>query len=442
MLKLREAGRSMGGRFLPALQYPDYRRLWMATICSQSSAWALIVARMALVLHLTGSPAWTGAVTFAAMIPSVFVSPFAGFLADRFDRRTVLAYAYSVNLVHNLLLAILVAFFLGSIEPWHLVLLAILNGCARATQMPSTQALLANTVPQHRILNAVSLYQATQHGARFVGPFLILVVLWITGRHEWVFFPCAALYAVGLTYVLRIRTASRGVVEAGGGVDIMLRNIAAGLRYMYHTPLVLSVILLVVAHCGMTMSFESLFPVVSRDKLGMEGGAGILGGASYLMVGFGSAAMVTALLIAGIQGEHTRGRLFLWLGVLSGLTPVALAMSPNLPLAVMSAACMGAAQGGFMTLSHAMIQSIAPDAIRGRLMGVYSWHIQGFMASFNLVNGTLATMGSLTAPMILAGGGIAFIVVIAFSFSRVQLRDLYARGVPPEARVAAQAPVA
>ena len=113
MLKLREAGRSMGGRFLPALQYPDYRRLWMATICSQSSAWALIVARMALVLHLTGSPAWTGAVTFAAMIPSVFVSPFAGFLADRFDRRTVLAYAYSVNLVHNLLLAILVAFFSG-----------------------------------------------------------------------------------------------------------------------------------------------------------------------------------------------------------------------------------------------------------------------------------------------------------------------------------------
>ena len=190
----------------------------------------------------------------------------------------------------------------------------------------------------------------------------------------------------------------------------------------------------------MTMSFESLFPVVSRDKLGMEGGAGILGGASYLMVGFGSAAMVTALLIAGIQGEHTRGRLFLWLGVLSGLTPVALAMSPNLPLAVMSAACMGAAQGGFMTLSHAMIQSIAPDAIRGRLMGVYSWHIQGFMASFNLVNGTLATMGSLTAPMILAGGGIAFIVVIAFSFSRVQLRDLYARGVPPEARVAAPGP--
>ena len=100
-------------------------------------------------------------------------------------------------------------------------------------------------MPQHRILNAVSLYQATQHGARFVGPFLILVVLWTTGRHEWVFFPCAALYAVGLTYVLRIRTASRGVVEAGGGVDIMLRNIGAGLRYMYHTPLVLSVILLV-----------------------------------------------------------------------------------------------------------------------------------------------------------------------------------------------------
>jgi MFS family permease len=350
-----------------------------------------------------------------------------------------LACAYVVNLAHNVLLAILVAFMYDSLEGWHILLLAVLNGCARSTQMPSAQALLANTVPKERILNAVSLYQATQHGSRFVGPFLILVVLWSTGHQDWVFFLCAGLYALGLTQVLSINIASRGVVEAGRGMRVIFRNMGAGLGYMYHTPVILSLVLLVVAHCGMVMSFESLFPVLSRDKLGMEGGVGIMGGASYLMVGYGIAALIMALGLAGVRSERTRGRLFLWLGVLSGISPIALALSPNLPLAILSTAVMGLSQGGFMTLSHAMLQSMAPDAVRGRLMGVYSWHIQGFMASFNLINGTLAGFTALTAPLILGFGGVGFVLVMAFSFARVSLRDLYAKGVPADVRAAAQA---
>ena len=294
--------------------------------------------------------------------------------------------------------------------------------------------MLPNTVPQDRLSNAVPLFLATQHGSRFVGPFLILVALWITGHQDWVFFVCAGLYAMGLGLVLSIRTASRGVVESGRGMRVISRNVAAGLSYMYHNPLVLSIILLVVAHCGMTMSFESLFPVISRETLGMEGGAGIMEGAGFLMVGYGAAALVAALGLAGAQNERTRGRLFLWLGFFSGLTPVALALSPNLPLAILSAAGMGLCQGGFMTLTHAMLQAIAPDAIRGRLMGVYNWHVQGFMASFNLVNGTLATFGGLTAPLILGAGGIGFLIVMVISLGRVQLRQLYGRGLPAEAR--------
>ena len=427
MSVLDRVGHEITSRFLGSLESVEYRKLWLATLCSQSSAWALIVARAALVLRLTDSAAWTGYVTFAAMIPSVLVAPIAGYLADRFDRRTVLACAYSVNLAHNLLLAVLVT--TGNINEWHLLFLAMLNGAARSTQMPAAQALLANTVPRERILNAVSLYQATQHGSRFVGPFLILVILWITGHQNWVFFLCAFLYCGGLGLVLSIRTRSRGVVEAGGGRSAMVTNLAAGLRFMYHHPLVLSLVLLVVAHCGMTMSFESLFPVLSRDKLGLENSS-IMGGASYLMVGYGAAALVTALLLAGVRSERARGQLFLWLAVSSGVTPLFLGLAPNLPLAVLAAAGMGFAQGGFMTLSHSMLQSIAPDAIRGRLMGVYSWHTQGFMASFNLANGTLAAFTALTAPLVLAGGGVAFLIVVGLSMGRVPLRQLYARGVP------------
>ena len=432
MAKLGESGQRLANRFLPALEHGDYRRLWGATFCSQSSAWALIVARGALALTLTGSPFWPAIVTYAAMIPSVVVSPFAGFLADRFDRRTVLAWAYALNLAHILLLSVLVA--TGTIEVWHLVLLALVNGSARATQMAAGQALLANTVPRERLFNAVALYQSAQHGSRFVGPFLILLMLWTTGREDWVFFVCAGLYAVGLGLILSIRTASRGVVLAGRGTGVAFRNLAAGVSYMYRRPLVLALVLLVVAHCGLTMSFESLFPVLSRDKLGMQPGAGFLTGFSYLMVAFGGAALVVTMGLAGIQSERLRGRLFLWLGVLSGVTPVALGLSPNLPLAMLSAAAMGASQAGFMAISHGMLQSMTPDAIRGRVMSVYSWHMQGFMASFNLVNGTLAALAGLTASIILGAGGILFILVMAASFARAPLRHLYDRGIPAEAR--------
>ena len=379
-------------------------------------------------MQVTGSTTWVGAVTFAAMIPSVLMSPVSGFLADRFDRRKVLIYAYSLNLSHNLLLAVLVA--TGSIEAWHLMVLAVGNGSARSSQMPPAQALLANMVPREHLPNAVFLYQAAQHGSRFVGPFLILLVLWVTEQQSYVFFIPVILYGIGLIQILRIRLASTGAVEGGRSMGIILRNMAAGLLFVYRHPLVVSLVLLVVAHCGMTMSFESLFPVLSRDKLGLAGGVGILGGASYLMVAYGIGALVSTLGLAGVRSVSARGKLFLWLAVLSGVTPVALALSPNLTLLMLSAAGMGLSQGGLMALGAAILQSIAPDAIRGRLMGVYNLQITGFMASFNLVNATLADIGTLTASWILGAGGASFVVLVAFSFIRIPLRQLYFRGVP------------
>src|SRR3989442_1037375 len=85
--------------------------------------------------------------------PSFF--PLSGFLADRFDRRRLLAATYGLNLAHNLVLAWLV--LAGQSTALHILGLAILNGCIRATEMPTTQALLPNLVPRDRLLNAVAL---------------------------------------------------------------------------------------------------------------------------------------------------------------------------------------------------------------------------------------------------------------------------------------------
>ena len=428
MANLVQLGKRVGSQYLVSFQHPGYAKMWLASLSSSSAAWALIVARAALILDLTGSAAWTGYVTFAAMIPAVMVSPIAGYLADRYDRRTVMAWSFAVNVAQILLLAFLVAD--GSIQPWHLLVLAVVNGTARSIQTPSSQALLVNMVPREQITNAVSLFQVTFQGSRFTGPVLILAVLWFTGSPEWPFYLCAALYVVGLGLALSVSKVSRGVVEAGRGMRVIMRNMVAGLDFMYHHPLVLSLVFLVVAHCGMTMSFESLLPVLSRETLGVEKSADVLGRFSLLMVGYGGGAIVSALYLAGVKTEGSRGRLLLWLAVLSGLAPAGLAFSPNLLVAVVATAGMGIAQGGFMTLSAAMMQIIAPDEIRGRMMGVYNWHILGLMASFNLINGTLVDFTALSASVVLAAGGIGFVAVAVMSLGRVQMRQLYSQGIP------------
>ena len=444
MVTLAETGRSLGSRYFASLAYPDFRRLWLASVCSHSSHWALIIARGALVKLLTDSDLWVGMVTFAAMIPAVIVTPFAGYLADRFDRRTVMAWAAGINLAHNLLLAILVVS--GGIEAWHLGLLALLNGCARSAQMPATQALLANTVPREHLFNAVALNQAANQGSRFVGAFLLILVLWstapwLTDNQDWVFFLSTVLYVGALGLILNIRTASRGVVEAGQGMGVVYRNFVGGFSFIFQQRLMTAIFLLAVAHCAFTMAFESLLPAISVGKLGMKFES-LFVGFAYLMLGLGLGGLVTSLVLAGIQSERVKGQLFLWLGVFSGLTPIALVLSPNLPLAMLSVVGMGVSQGGFMTVGMGMFQTLATDEVRGRVMALFTWHTQGFIATLNLINGLLSALTALTIPLLLGGGGIIFVIVMAGSFSMVTLRQLYGRGVPEEARPAVQAQAA
>ncbi len=95
-----------------------------------------------------------------------------------------------------------------------------------------------------------------------------------------------------------------------------------------------------------------------------------------------------------------------------------------------------------MTLGSGMFQSLAPDDVRGRVMALFTWHTQGMIATLNLINGLLSALTALTIPLLLGGGGILFVIVMAGSFSVVSLRQLYRSGVPAEARTSVQAQTA
>ena len=97
--------RAFFGRFGAALAYPDFRSLWIANAFAQAAAWGLIVARGALVYDRTESSFLVGVVTFSTLGPQFIVPPIIGVLADRIDRRTILAWTYAVNGAQTGLLA-------------------------------------------------------------------------------------------------------------------------------------------------------------------------------------------------------------------------------------------------------------------------------------------------------------------------------------------------
>lgn len=401
-------------RFLPSLRFRDYRYLWTSSLSASAAAWALIVARGWLVFELTGSSFWVGLTTFAAMIPLFLVPPVAGFLADMFQRRRLLGYVYSLQLAHNVLLAALV--LTDVIEPWQLVVLGFFNGSVRAAQMSVTQALLPNLVPRAHILNAVALNLATIHGSRLIGAGFVAGLL-VSDAPGPAFAICSAFYAVAWFSSSRIQSTSTGEMTEG---ESGLRNFTAGLRYVVGHPFIRPLLIVVFFHCSLTMSFESMLPVLSEDRLNADGGF------SYLMMAVGGGSLFGVMALSGLGNVVSRGRWIFVTAAVSGISPLGLAFSTSLTPALAGAFFMGASQASFMALTAAFLQEIIPDAIRGRAMGVYTLFLGGVMAVFNLINGWLAD--DVGAPVLLTIAALAFLGIVAVSLGHLPLRRLYARG--------------
>jgi MFS family permease len=431
-------------RYGLALEYPDFRTMWLANMSAHAAAWALIVARGWLVFDLTQSSFMVGMVTFAATAPLLIMPAIAGVLADRMDRRNLLAITYAVNLVHNVLLAGLG--FAGVIHEWHLLSLSVVNGLARATQISTSQALAASLVPPEHLLNALSLNNATQHASRLVGPGLASPLLGFLGAPP-AFLLCTALYGIALVLILRVRAHATGGVRRG---ESFVSSFKGGIRYAWGQPLIRMVLVLVFFHCGLTMAFEALLPAYAAQQMGrgteavvvpghehQGGGIGDLTfnaqatGFATLMMGVGAGAFVGSLMIGGVRSAEVRGQLYLWMGLLSGLGQVLLAIAPSHAVAIVAAAIMGGSQAAFMTMGQALMQSLAADEFRGRVASLNTLSFGGIMSVMNLVNGTLGTQFSAAA--ILLFNGVLFALIMGLSFAFATPRRVYLEGMPARA---------
>ena len=422
MNSLDNISRGVGRRYFPALGHRDFRLLWTAILASDSGTWALMTARAVVARDIADElgDLWVGVVVFAGMIPFILVPPIAGYLADRFVRKHVLAFTFVLALAQSIALTWLA--LVGALELWHLVFLSFVNGSARAIQTPTAFSLVANLVPRDLMINAYALNSATFHASRLIGAGLIAPLL-ATVEPGLVFAVCNAPFVLSLFLVFNIRTVSSGVMEKTKG---FLHNLVAGFKYVYQRPALTLIVILITFHCGLTMSFEALLPVLSQDRFGW-GGSGV----GYLMMSVGAGAMVSSIYLAGIRSDRLRGRVLLTTGVLSSLAPLALAFAPNMAIGMLATSAMGATQTAYMVITLTMMQSMVPDAVRGRISSIYIIHAGGIMSFANFGNGALA---ELFDPLwLLAVGGLAFLAVTITSGLGPTMRRIYWTGNPAPA---------
>ena len=398
-------------RYGVALQYRDFRWIWLGSLGGQSAYWALIVARGIFVFDETGDSALVGVTTFVAMAPRFLFPPLAGYLADRFERRSVLAAAYGFQFSHAVVLTALA--LAGLLEVWHVVVLAALNGSFRTFQMTATQTLIPNVVPREHWLNAIAMNQVSLQGSRLVGPGLIVPALLLLDVSI-AFLVSTTFYIVGIAAILAIRTRSTGELTRGSQIGASLQ---AALRYAWSDRQLRALFILIALHCSITMSFESMLPALAQDLHGDTKATG------YLMMGVGAGALVGIVGIAGVRSAVGRGRLLLITGAVSGASMLTLAASSNTAMALLGTAAMGGSQAAFMALGGAMVQSLAPDGMRGRITGLNQINIGGTMALMNLVNAFAADR--FGAPNVLLVLGVGFSVITAASLAYGTLRGIY-----------------
>ena len=394
---------SLFRRYGAALKYSDYRRFWLSATFAGAGSWGLIAARGTLAFDLSESAFWVGLTTFAALIPFVVVPPISGILADRFDRRYLIAMAHATNVLLALLLVWL--FFADTIELWHLPVISLLSGIVRGVQMPSQSALVPNLVSRDDLLNAVALNNVSLQGARVIGGLGVIGALQAADGSNlgWAFVLAAVGYMIAMIMVLSIRTASTGAIARG---DSLWTVVTAGVVYAWKTPTVGLMLIFVAFHCGMTMAFESIMPLHGRDKWGEANTA-----LPYFLAAFGVGAILGVIIIAGIRNEKHKGIALLISAFGSSIGVLWLGFAPSLITGLSAAFVMGVTQAPFMALAIAYIQGTVPDAIRGRVSSLFAMSALSFMAIINAVNGLIADMVG-TVPVILVSGGLFVIIAI------------------------------
>jgi MFS family permease len=400
-------------RMLAAFTYRDFRVQWFGACTSSIGTWMQIVAQNWLVLSLTDSPFFLGLDAFLQQLPIMLFTLIGGVLADRYDRRRTLLASQYVQMSTSATLALLMYFH--AVQIWHILALSFVTGLAQAFGGPAYQSLVPTLVAKKDLPNAVALNSIQFNVARVIGPTLFgatLVAFRANGYDEPQAMNAAfALNAMSFLVVIYTLMALRVKHLAPAKAGSMRDEMKIGLSYVRHHGDLVALIVLAAATTFLGFAVLTFLPLFAQ-RIFHEGATTY----SQLMAWSGAGSIVGALIVAWLGKFPRMGMTSLAVQVVYGVLIIAFAMSRVIWLSEVLLFLTGAALMVVFSTVTSLVQLIAPNEMRGRVMSIYMLAFRGGMPLGSLVSGFFATY--VGAPLVIAVNGALLIVVAVYFLVR------------------------
>ncbi len=400
-----------GRGWFRALRHSEFRVFWTGNFVSNIGSWMQNVAQGWLVLQLTNSPFWLGFVGFAQQVPALAFSLPGGVIADRASRRRVLLTTQTAMTLLALALAILTQ---GRWVTVHqIVAIAFVAGTTMALNAPTYQAALRDLVPVEDTLNAIALNSIQFNLSRVLGPSLAGFA--IAGLSI-----AACFYLNALSYVPLLFVIARVNFPAPQNrpTNSMRQDLAEGFRYVLEHRTILLLVLLVAMVGMFGLPYLVMMPVFARDVLKV--GATGLG---YLVAAAGAGALLGGIHLAMLQSHRRRGPMVLVAAMLFFAAILLFSLSRQPLLSALLLAVVGGAMVSSVATVNSLIQTLVPDAIRGRVLSMHTMAFLGFPPLGSLLVGVLAEHWSTPIALALSSG-FAFVLTAVIAFAAPAIRRL------------------
>ncbi len=378
------------------LQNPRFRLLWTSIAFNDMGVFLYFMVQGWLVLTLTDSPFWVGAAMGMIGVGVMTFSFAGGVLADRMDRRSLIIVCQLAQAGYASLMAVLI--LSDRIELWHVLTVAFVDGSVAALKTPAREALTLDIVGRPSLLKATAANFMAMTLLGIAAPLIGGVVV-ETFHIGWAY----AIWAGASLAAMIVLIPLRGVPAMSVGERAShLQEFTSGLRYAISTPVVRTLLMMVLVTELFGWAHESMLPVMARDVLGV--GADGLG---YLLSVGAAGALAGTLVVSTLGDRWSKGRMMaVGLGGF-GLFQVLFAVSSWLPS---SLAFLGAAYAlgvVFEATVVTLLQTSVPDRMRGRVLS-----FQAFMWGISYASGFHigAVASAIGAPVAIAvGGGIVLL---------------------------------
>lgn len=376
-----------------ALRHRNYRLFFSGQIISLVGTWMQSVAQSWLVYRLTGSSLLLGLVGFASQIPVFLLAPIGGLVADRYSRHRIVIGTQTSAMILACVLSALT--LLGNIRVWEIMVLASLLGAVNAFDIPARQAFIVDMVHSGDLINAIALNSSMVNGARILGPAIAGIMVAAIGE-GWCFFSNAISYiAVIVGLLMMVVTPRERDRQARSGLE----SIKHGFTWVWQTAPIRALLLLLGLVSLTGMPYAVLMPIFA-DKI-LHGGARGLG---VLMGASGVGALAGTLTLAAKREVRGLGRWINFASVGFGISMILFGLSHDFLLSVFLLVPVGFSMMLQMSSSNTLIQTMVPDALRGRVMAVYSMMFMGMAPIGSLLAGAVAN--HIGAPRTVALGGL------------------------------------